>query len=123
MGRILDEWIASLSPEEQRRVESRAAELIAEEMSLRDLRKAMKRTQVSIAKKLKVRQDGVSKIERRTDMLLSTLRDYVHALGGDLHLVAEFKNRPAVRLTEIAAIADGHKTRTRRARARKRAAA
>ncbi len=92
MGRTLDEWIAALSPDEQRRVEARSAELIAEELSLRDLRKAMKKTQVSIAKKLKVRQDGVSKIEQRTDMLLSTLRSYVHALGGELHLVAKFKD-------------------------------
>ncbi len=123
MGRTLDEWIAALSPDERRRVEARAAELIAEELSLRDLRKAMKKTQVSIAKKLKVRQDGVSKIEQRTDMLLSTLRSYVHALGGELHLVAKFKDRPPVRLTEIGAIADEQTTRRPRGRARKRVVA
>ena len=123
MGRTLDEWIAALSPDEQPRVEARAAELIAEELSLRDLRKAMKKTQVSIAKKLKVRQDGVSKIEQRTDMLLSTLRSYVHALGGELHLVAKFKDRPAVRLIEIGEIANEQTTRKSRARARKRVVA
>jgi len=123
MGRTLDEWIASLPADERRRIEARAAELIAEEMSLRDLRKAMKKTQVALAKRLKVRQHGVSKIEQRTDMLLSTLRGYVRALGGELHLVAEFKDRPAVRLTEIGGIADESKAGSSRSRARKRAAA
>src|SRR5882724_1144787 len=123
MGRALDEWIALLPADERRRIEARAAELIAEEMSLRDLRKAMKKTQVAIAKRLKVRQHGVSKIEQRTDMLLSTLRGYVRALGGELHLVAEFKDRPAVRLTEIGGIADENKAARSRSRARKRAAA
>jgi DNA-binding XRE family transcriptional regulator len=123
MGRTLDEWIASLPAGERRRIETRAAELIAEEMSLRDLRKAMKKTQVAIAKRLKVRQHGVSKIEQRTDMLLSTLRGYVRALGGELHLVAEFKDRPAVRLTEIGGIADENKTTSSRSRARKPATA
>jgi hypothetical protein len=123
MGRTLDEWIASLPADERRRIEARAAELIAEEMSLRDLRKAMKKTQIAIAKRLKVRQHGISKIEQRTDMLLSTLRGYVRALGGELHLVAEFKDRPAVRLTEIGGIADENKTPGSRSRARKRAAA
>ncbi len=123
MGRTLDEWIASLPADERRRIEARAAELIGEEMSLRDLRKAMKKTQVAIAKRLKVRQHGVSKIEQRTDMLLSTLRGYVRALGGELHLVAEFKDRPAVRLTEIGGIADENKAPSGRSRARKRAAA
>jgi DNA-binding XRE family transcriptional regulator len=123
MGRTLDEWIASLPADERRRIEARAAELTAEEMSLRDLRRAMKKTQVALAKRLKVRQHGVSKIEQRTDMLLSTLRGYVRALGGELHLVAEFKDRPAVRLTEIGGIADESKAPGSRSRARKRAAA
>lgn len=122
MGRTLDEWMASLPPEERRRVEARAAELIAEEMSLRDLRKAMKKTQVALARRLKVRQHGVSKIEQRTDMLLSTLRGYVRALGGELHLVAEFKNRPPVRLTDIGGIADAQRAPSRRAAGKRDAA-
>jgi hypothetical protein len=114
MARRLDEVIAALPTEERRRVEARAAELIAEELSLRDLRKAMRRTQVSVARRLKVRQDGVSKIEQRTDMLLSTLRSYVRALGGELDLVAKFKNRPPVRLATLGAIADRPRARSSR---------
>lgn len=123
MGRTLDESIASLPAAERRRVEARAAELIAEEMSLRDLRKAMKKTQTALARRLKVRQHGVSKIEQRTDMLLSTLRGYVHALGGELHLVAEFKDRPPVRLTEIGGIANAETSKGRRTRETKSRAA
>jgi hypothetical protein len=123
MGRTLDEWIGSLPPEQRQRVEERAAGLMAKQMSLRDLRKAMKKTQVAIARKLKVRQHGVSKIEQRTDMLLSTLRAYVQALGGELHLVAEFKNRPPVRLTEIGGIANERKSVGNRTRGRKQNAA
>lgn len=89
-------------------------ELIAEEMSLRDLRKAKKTTQTAMARRLKGRQHGISKIEQRTDMLLSTLPGYVHALGGDLHLVAAFKDRPPVWLTEIGGIANAEGAARRR---------
>ena len=51
-----------------------------------------------MAKKLKVGQDTVSRVEKRTDMLLSTLSGYVEAMGGELNLVAEFPHRPPVRL-------------------------
>ena len=69
----VNEIIRKLSPAERKRVEDRAAEIIAEEMSLRDLRKALKLTQVRVAKALGVTQDSVSRIEKRSDVLLSTL--------------------------------------------------
>jgi transcriptional regulator with XRE-family HTH domain len=125
MTRKLEEIIAALPPRERAAVEARAAEILAEEMSLRELRKAMRKTQVSVAKKLNLSQDGVSKIERRTDLLISTLRGYVKALGGELHLVAEFTDRPPVRLNEIGSIAE-REERARAAgtiRARRRTAA
>lgn len=82
-------------------MEARAAELIAEELTLRELRKARKLTQVKIAKKLKMKQDAISRLENRTDMLISTLRKVVNGLGGDLLIVAEFPDRKPVRLTGI----------------------
>lgn len=93
MGSTLDRKIAQLPAKRQARVKTRAAELIAEELSLQDLRKAMNRTQAEIAKALNVGQDTVSRYERRTDMLLSTLQGYVRAMGGELELVARFPNR------------------------------
>ena len=68
----------------------RAAELLAEEMTLCELRKARKLTQVRVAKKLRITQDSVSRLEKRSDLLLSTLRKTVKAMGGNLSLVAEF---------------------------------
>ena len=75
-------------------MEERARALIAEEMSLRDLRKAREQTQASVAAKLGINQENVSRIEQRSDLLLSTLSNYVGAMGGKLSLVAEFPDRP-----------------------------
>ena len=98
----LDQKIKGLSASRRKRVEARAAELIGEEMTLRELRRARKVTQVRIARALGIRQDGVSRLEKRSDRLLSTLRKAVRALGGDLQLVAAFPDRPPVVLSGIA---------------------
>jgi transcriptional regulator with XRE-family HTH domain len=91
-----------LKPARRKRVEARAAALIAEEMSLRDLRQALKLTQERLAEALDIGQDGVSRIEQRSDLLISTLRSYIEAMGGHLELIAEFPNRPPVVLSGIA---------------------
>jgi transcriptional regulator with XRE-family HTH domain len=91
-----------LSPGRRKKVEARAAQLIAEEMTLQELRRARKLTQVRIAKKLGISQDGISKLEKRSDLLLSTLRKTVEAMGGSLSLVAEFPDRSPVVLSGIA---------------------
>jgi transcriptional regulator with XRE-family HTH domain len=62
--------------------------LIAEEMTLPELRRARKLTQVRMAQELGIGQDGVSKLEKRADLMISTLRKTVEALGGSLSLVA-----------------------------------
>ena len=102
--RTLRERMSELSPERQERVEERAKALIAEEMSLQDLRKALQQTQVRVAQKLGINQENVSRIERRSDLLISTLSGYVEAMGGRLSLVAEFPGRPLIALTGIAAL-------------------
>ena len=93
--------MANLDPERRRKIEDRAAELIAEEMTLRELRKARQLTQVSVARELGISQDGVSRLEQRTDLLLSTLRRTVEAMGGSLSLIATFPDRPPVELSGI----------------------
>lgn len=100
----LKERLDRLPKTRRKRVEARAAALIAEEMSLQDLRRARKRTQVHVAKELGIKQENVSRIERRTDLLISTLRGYVQAMGGRLHLIAEFPDRPPIELTGLAAL-------------------
>jgi transcriptional regulator with XRE-family HTH domain len=97
----VNDKISKLSPALRKKVEARATELIAEEMTLRELRKARKLTQVRMAKTLGVTQDSVSRLEKRSDLLLSTLRKTVEAMGGSLSLVAEFPNRPPVLLSGI----------------------
>jgi len=104
MGIALEDMIARLPPEEQAKVHARAQELIAEEMSLRDLRKAMGKTQVALAKKLHLKQETISQAEQRTDMLLSTLDYYLQGLGGRLRLVAEFEGRAPVTLAGLSSI-------------------
>lgn len=101
MARTLTDKIKQLPAARRKQVAARAAELIAEEMSLRDLRKAMNRTQVEVAKVLKVGQDTVSRYEQRSDMLLSTLQGYVQAMGGELDLVVTFPNRKPVKLKSL----------------------
>src|SRR5258708_34918867 len=88
--RNLDQIIESLPADRRAKVTARTRKLIAEEVALRHLRQARDLTQQSMANLLHIDQAGISKIESRTDMLLSTLRSYVEAMGGSLRLVAEF---------------------------------
>jgi DNA-binding XRE family transcriptional regulator len=92
----LEEFTQDFSSEERARVAARTAELIEEELTLRDLRQARHLTQERIAELMGVEQENVSRLERRADLLLSTLSSYVAAMGGTLRLVAEFPNRHPV---------------------------
>jgi transcriptional regulator with XRE-family HTH domain len=105
MSRNVNDIINNLSPTQRKKVETRAAQLIAEQMTLQQLRQACKLTQEKVAKSLRIGQEGVSKIERRSDLLISTLRDYVEAMGGQLSLVVEFPDREPVILSGIAELA------------------
>ena len=94
--------IRKLSAAQRKKVEARAAQLIKGEMTLRELRQARKLTQVRMAKTLGITQDSVSRLEKRSDLLLSTLRKTIEAMGGNLSLVAEFPDREPVVLSGIA---------------------
>jgi DNA-binding XRE family transcriptional regulator len=101
----LEQKLAALPPARRKRIEKRAAQLIAEELTLRELRKARKITQTQLAKKLGVKQEQISRIEKRTDLHISTLRRSVEALGGSLSLVAEFPDRAPVKLSGLSDLA------------------
>lgn len=77
------------SPESEERVTA-DVEALAEELGLSDLRQRVERTQSQIAGALGTTQSGVSRIERQEDILVSTLREYVRATGGELHLIAQY---------------------------------
>ena len=98
MARSLDQVLAAMPAQRRARIVRRAGELA----TLKDLRQAVERTQEELAATLGVGQDTVSRIERRSDILLSTLRRYVEAMGGELNLVARFPNRAPLVIYHIA---------------------
>src|ERR1700730_3501616 len=110
----LEQIRKELSPARRKKVAARAAQLIAEEMTLQELRHARRLTQVRMAKELGIGQDGVSKLEKRADLMISTLRKTVEAMGGRLSLVAEFPDRDPVVLSGIAGIDPASKPGGRR---------
>jgi hypothetical protein len=101
MGRTLDEVIAALPKARRARIDRRYRELQDEVESLQQLRRAAGRAQVDIAAALRIKQPSVSKIEKQTDLYLSTLRNYVEALGGELELVVRLPARRAVRIRQL----------------------
>ena len=100
----LREELESLPEGRRKKIEETADALISEEMTLRDLRKARNQTQARVAERLGINQENVSRLEQRSDLLISTLSGYVEAMGGKLNLVAEFPDRPPITLTGIAAL-------------------
>jgi DNA-binding XRE family transcriptional regulator len=99
MATTLREKLASLPIERREKIEAKAQQLIAEEMSLQSLRKARLLTQEKVAELLDIRQENVSRIENRADLLISTLRDYVGSMGGELRLIVEFPDYPPIELS------------------------
>jgi len=100
----LKDAMSRVSAKRRKKIEARAGELIAEEMTLRDLRKAHELTQEKMAELLDIKQESVSNIEKRSDLLISTLRGYVEAIGGDLSLLVRFPNRPPVELNTLGSV-------------------
>src|ERR1700746_1612614 len=92
MPRNVNDIIKQLRPNQRRKVETRAAQLIAEEMTLRELRRARKLSQERVAKELGIGQEGVSKIEKRADLMISTLRKTVEASHAGIVYSARFRS-------------------------------
>ena len=101
MAKTLEEILAALPKARRDRIDARYRELRKEVESLAALRKAAGKAQVEIATSLKISQPSVSRIERQTDMYLSTLRNYVEAVGGDLELVVRFPRQPPLHLNGL----------------------
>ena len=97
-----EKFMERFTDEERAEIDARAQVLIAEELSLRELRKALGKTQTQLARKLKKPQAAVSRMERQSDMLISTLDKIVQALGGRVRIVAELPGRAPLYLTGFA---------------------
>lgn len=89
MARSFKELREKMSPQSRAQSEAKAERLIRE-MALDELRTARQMTQEHLAKILRVNQSAISKLERRTDMYVSTLSDFVQAMGGALEIRARF---------------------------------
>lgn len=103
--KTLAEKITKRSPARQRPIQAGADEPIAEKLTLRQLRESLGVSQEEMARRLETDQGNVFRFEGREDVKLSTLRGYVAALGGELHLIARFPGRPPIELTSPAPIA------------------
>jgi transcriptional regulator with XRE-family HTH domain len=119
--KTLEQKLNEVNPERQKKIKARARELVAREMSLQELRHAVNKTQKTVARTLNMGQDGVSRLEKRSDLLLSTLRNYVEAVGGSLTLVAQFPEQEPIAIGgfgEIAPPKENGKPKRRAAHAR-----
>jgi len=100
MARKFSELRAKMSQAARARSEREFRRMV-EEMPLRKLRAARELTQENLASVLRVKQSEVSKIERRTDMYISTLASYVKAMGGALEVRAAFPNGEIVKINQF----------------------
>ena len=88
----------SMTQQDRAAASRRGAELVAEYATLQQVRKARLLTQTQLGELWGKDQVSISQIEKRSDMLLSTLRSYIEAMGGQLNLVVQFKDQPPVHL-------------------------
>ncbi|HEY7395007.1 MAG TPA: XRE family transcriptional regulator [Gemmatimonadaceae bacterium] len=95
---------AKMSPERRARAAERTKAMLAE-LPLQELRRARELTQATLAETMECGQDEISKLERRADMLVSTLRRYVEAMGGRLDIVATFPEGE-VRIANLGELAE-----------------
>jgi transcriptional regulator with XRE-family HTH domain len=107
-------------PEERRTRIFKRADEIRQEINLREMRRLRRVTQARLSKKLKIGQEGISRIERRADLYLSTLRNYVEGVGGKLSLVVEFPDRAPVVLSGFGEGSEASKPKKPAAKRRKR---
>jgi DNA-binding XRE family transcriptional regulator len=110
MVKSLSEIMKALPKVRRARIEAETAREVAEIMSLGQVRKAFEMSQETLAKELDMEQESVSRIERRADLLLSTMRKYVAAMGGDLKLIAEFPDRAPIQIQTFDAREVGYST-------------
>jgi len=101
MARTLQDILDTLPDDERADIDRRFGELVNEVESLKELRRLSEMSQAKIAETLKISQPAVSKIEKQTDMYISTLRGYVEAMGGELDVIIRLPNRGPVKVRSL----------------------
>jgi transcriptional regulator with XRE-family HTH domain len=105
MARNVKDILAKLPESRRKAIVAGADAMFAEEMTLAEIRKMVLGTQAQLAKKMGIKQAAVSRLERRADMHLSTLKQIIDAMGGKIQVVAQFTNRPSVPVNLFDALA------------------
>ena len=100
-GPLLQAAWDELPENRKKAIQARAKQKIEEYENLQAIRKAAGLTQTKIAQELQMPQGNVSRLEQESDMLLSTLQNYVKAIGGKLHLTVELPGQPAIPLNSL----------------------
>lgn len=101
MPKTLDDIINQLPEARRSGIDARAEEVFAEVAGLQELRRLAGRTQEQLADALGIKQPSVHKMEKQSDLYLSTLRRFVEAAGGKLELVVTLPGRGEMRLTGL----------------------
>ncbi|PQA87137.1 XRE family transcriptional regulator [Hyphococcus luteus] len=101
MPRALKDVIDKLPPARRAKVERRYADLVEEIETLSELRKLTSMSQAKLAETLQISQPAISKLEKQTDMYLSTLRLYVEAMGGELDIVIRLPNHAPIKVRSL----------------------
>ena len=101
MAQALKDILENLPPKQRAAVDKRYAELVNEVESLKELRKISEISQAKLAELLEISQPAISKIERQTDMYLSTLRGYVEAIGGELDVIIRLPKHGPVKIKSL----------------------
>jgi transcriptional regulator with XRE-family HTH domain len=97
----LQDKITELSPERRAKIEVQSEALYQEYLSLQELRKALNITQKDVADTLHIEQNNVSRLERRKDMRLSTLKEFIEALGCELSLIVSIPGKGRVAISNF----------------------
>lgn len=97
----LDDVLAELSDENRAKVEAGAERIYDEYLTLQELRKAKQVTQQELSRRLNKRQSTIAQMEKRSDLMISTLRDYIEGLGGQLTLQVELPGHAPVTLNGL----------------------
>lgn len=105
-GPILQEIWDNLPADRKARIEAHTRDLEAEYLTLQELRQAAGLTQAGVSRELGMPQSNVSRLEKGSDMLLSTLRQYIEAMGGTLTLTVELPDKPPIRLNLLSDLVD-----------------
>lgn len=105
-GPLLQKVWDELPAERKAHIVARTRDLATEYLTLQELRKAAGLTQAEVSQELGMPQSNVSRLEKGADMLLSTLRQYVEALGGKLNLTVELPDKPPIQLNLLSDLVD-----------------